>query len=114
LAKFFSWILIIPLGAVVVAFTISNRDKVIIDFWPVPISFETPIFAVVLIAVFIGFLLGGLVSFFSAGRRIFLNWHLSKALDNAKREEVILKKELRKFEEGSADSSARSKTKLEI
>lgn len=106
--RFITWFLIIPLGALVVAFTVSNRNRITIDLWPAPLSLEIPIFAAILAAVFFGFLLGSLVSFFSASRRIFLNRHLSKALKNAKQEKVTLKQELKKFEEASAEPSARS------
>ena len=112
MVRFLSWILIIPLGAAVVAFTVSNRGRVIIDLWPAPFSFETPIFAAVLVAIFIGFLLGGFVSFISASRGLLRNRQLSKALENAKREELILKNEVRKFELAAADQSPRSKIQL--
>ena len=98
----------------VVALTISNRDRVIIDLWPAPLSLEIPIFAAVFAAVFIGFLLGGFFSFFSVSRRILRNRQLSKALKNARREEVILKKELKTFKEVSDDSPARSKIQSQI
>ena len=52
MARFLSWVLIIPLGAAVVAFTISNRGRVLIDLWPAPFSFETPASAAVLVAAF--------------------------------------------------------------
>ena len=97
------------MGAVVVAFTVSNRDRVIIDLWPAPLSLEIPIFAAVLAAVFFGFLIGGFVSFFSVSKRILLNRQLSKALKRARREEVILKKELKTFKEFSDDPPAHSK-----
>ena len=77
-----------------------------------PFSFETPIFAAVLVAIFIGFLLGGFVSFISASRGLLRNRQLSKALENAKREELILKNEVRKFELAAADQSPRSKIQL--
>tara|TARA_Y100001936_G_C15863535_1_gene553765 strand:+ start:316 stop:648 length:333 start_codon:yes stop_codon:yes gene_type:complete len=102
------WLFFAVLGLAVVAFTVSNRGMILIDLWPVPISFEAPIFAVVLGAIFIGFLIGGFVSSISASKRIFLNRHLSKALENAQRKELFLKKELKKFEANSPDPPARS------
>ena len=102
MSLFLFWILIIPLGAGVVAFTVSNRGRVIIDLWPAPISFETPIFAAVLVAAFGGFLLGGTVSFISASRRRSHNRQLSRMLENGKREEAILREQVRKLEVAAA------------
>ena len=98
MARFLSWVLIIPLGAAVVAFTISNRGRVLIDLWPAPISFEIPASAAVLVAAFGGFLLGGIVSFISAGRRRSRNRQLVRMLENAKRDEAILREQVRKLE----------------
>ena len=102
MARFISWILIIPLGAGVVAFTVSNRGRVLIDLWPAPISFETPIFAAVFVAAFVGFLLGGIISFISASRRRSLNRQLARVLENARREEVILRGQVKKLEVAAA------------
>ena len=102
MARFLSWVLIIPLGAGVVAFTISNRGKVLIDLWPAPVSFELPIFAAVFVAIFGGFLMGGIISFVSASRRRSDNRQLIRALENTKREETILRERVRKLEVADA------------
>jgi pilus assembly protein TadC len=101
-ARFFSWILIIPLGAGVVAFTVSNRGRILIDLWPAPISFEPPIFAAVFVAAFGGFLLGGIISFISASRRRSRDRQLARMLENAKREEASLREQVRKLEVATA------------
>ena len=102
MARFLSWVLIIPLGAAVVAFTISNRGRVLIDLWPAPISFEIPASAAVLVAAFGGFLLGGIVSFISASWRRSRNRQLVRMLEKAKREEAILREQVRKLEVNAA------------
>jgi hypothetical protein len=96
--RFLYWILIIPLGAGVIAFTVSNRGRILIDLWPAPFSFETPIFAALLIALFVGFLLGGIISFISDRKRRLLNRQLSRGLANAQREEKILRDRIRKLQ----------------
>ena len=58
----------IVVGTVVVLFSISNRDTVIIDLWPLPVTLPTPIYAIALAAGIIGFVSGGIVAWFSAGR----------------------------------------------
>ena len=110
MVRFLHWILIIPLGAGVVAFTVSNRGRILVDLWPVPLSFETPIFAALLIALFVGFLLGGIISFTSASKRRLLNRQLSQLLENAEREEVILRDQIRKLEAAASDQPSQPKT----
>jgi len=99
---FLSWIVVIPLAAVVVTFTISNRGMVQLDLWPTPYSLEVPIFAAVLGAAALGFLCGAIVSFVAAGRRRALNRQLMRMLENSKREEAYLRERVKKLEAGSA------------
>lgn len=103
MARFFYWIFIIPLGAGVVAFTVSNRGRVLIDFWPAPFSIETPIFATVLVATTVGFLLGSIVSFISASRHRLINRQLLQELEIAKRKKRVLREQVNKLEIGAAD-----------
>lgn len=88
----------IPLAAVVVAFTISNRGVVQLDLWPSPYRFEVPVFAAVLGAAVIGFLCGAIISFISAGRRRARNRQLLRMLENTKREEAYLREQIKKLE----------------
>ena len=88
----------IPLAAVVVAFTLSNRTTVMIDLWPAPYSFQVPVFATVLAAVFFGFLCGAIVSFISAGRRRARNRQLMRMLENSRREQAYLMEQVKKLE----------------
>ena len=110
MARFFHWILIIPLGAGVVAFTVSNRGRILIDFWPAPFSLEIPIFAALLIVLFFGFLLGGIISFITVNKSRLDSRRLSQVLENAKREEVILRDQIRKLEVAASDQLSQPKT----
>lgn len=99
----------IPLAAVVVVFTISNRGLVSVDLWPASYSFQVPLFAAVLAAAFAGFLCGGLISFISGGRRRARNRQLMRMLENARREEAMLREQIKKLE---AAKSAQAATPL--
>ena len=88
----------IPMAAIVVVFTIANRAPVMIDLWPTPYSFEVPVFATVLAAVFFGFLCGAIVSFVSAGRRRARNRELMRMLENSRREQAYLMEQVKKLE----------------
>lgn len=98
MVRFFSWLIMIPLGAAVVVFTISNRGLVTIDLWPSPYNFQVPVFSAVLAAAVVGFLLGGIVSYLSGGRRRARHRELLRMLENSKREETRLREQIRKLE----------------
>jgi uncharacterized integral membrane protein len=88
----------IPLAAVVVAFTVSNRGTVHLDLWPTSYSLDIPVFAAVLSAAVIGFLAGAVVSFVAAGRRRARNRQLARMLENSKREQAYLREQVKKLE----------------
>lgn len=66
--KHLSWIITVPLLAVAVIFAVNHRRMVEIDLWPLPLAVQPPLYMIVLGAIFIGFLLGGLVVWWSQGR----------------------------------------------
>jgi uncharacterized integral membrane protein len=57
----------VPLTVLVVVFAISNRQTVLVELWPLPDALEMPVYLMGLVAVFVGFLLGGTVAWFAAG-----------------------------------------------
>ena len=65
--KFISWIVMVVVGGVAVFFAVSNRGPVTVDLWPLPIVQPIPLFITVLGAALIGFLAGGVVTWFSSG-----------------------------------------------
>lgn len=67
--KYFSWIITIPITLVVVTFAVVNRDFVAVDLWPLQISLRLPLFVLVLGSALAGFLVGGLVMWWSAGKQ---------------------------------------------
>ena len=67
--RLFPWFVVVPTALAVVAFSVSNRAPVTVDFWPLPFTSEFRVFAVVLVSIFAGFVLGGLVAWISGGRR---------------------------------------------
>ncbi|MDR3500337.1 MAG: LapA family protein [Parvibaculum sp.] len=62
--KFMRWIVLPPLALIVMALAVANRGKVLISLDPFnPLSpalgFDMPLALVILIAVFVGILIGG-------------------------------------------------------
>ncbi len=66
--KLFYWLLTAPLIVVVVLFAVSNLGAVEIELWPLPGALPTRLFMVALVPLVTGFLAGGMVVWFGAGR----------------------------------------------
>lgn len=67
--KHFSWIFTLPVTAIVVLFAITNRSLATLSFWPLPWEVNLPIYLIILGALFVGFMLGAVVTWLSGGRR---------------------------------------------
>lgn len=67
--KHFSWILTLPVTVVVIVFAVANRDFVPLDLWPFEIALQIPVFVLVLGSMFLGFLIGALTMWLSAGKQ---------------------------------------------
>ena len=80
--KIFSWVVITPMIVVVTVFSVVNRHPVTVDFWPLDVTAELRMFVVVLGAVVIVVLWGGLGAWIAGanGRR--------RARDAARRTEA--------------------------
>ena len=98
----------IPLGLIVVVFTISNRGLASIDLWPLPISFQTPLFSIAMAGVFSGFLFGAVVAWVSAGRTRSRNRQLMRRLENSVRDQAYLKEQLKKADAAAAAAAAKN------
>ena len=51
----------VPLALIGAVFAIANREKVIVSLWPLPWEASLPLFMVMLIVLFIGLIVGGLI-----------------------------------------------------
>jgi uncharacterized integral membrane protein len=67
--KHVSWILTLPLTVAVIVFAVANRHFVPLDLWPFEIAMELPVFVLVLGSVFVGFVIGALAMWLSAGKQ---------------------------------------------
>ena len=78
MSKVVFWIVVAPLAAAVIVFSVNNREDVVLDLWPLdlmtapwPLNLMTeplPVFSVMLAGIVAGFLAGGLVAWISAGK----------------------------------------------
>ncbi|MCH7832299.1 MAG: LapA family protein [Proteobacteria bacterium] len=69
MSKVFFWIVVMPLAAAVIVFSVNNRADVVLDLWPLDmVTQPLPVFSVVLAGLFSGFLIGGLVAWISGAK----------------------------------------------
>ncbi|MBT3305252.1 MAG: DUF1049 domain-containing protein [Alphaproteobacteria bacterium] len=69
MSKLFFWIVLLPLAAVIIVFSVNNRTEVALDLWPLGVvTAPVPVFAVMLFCLVAGFLAGGVVAWNAAGR----------------------------------------------
>jgi uncharacterized integral membrane protein len=62
-------LLAIIAGVTVVLFAVSNRSTITLEFWPLPLRIDAGLYAVVLIALLMGFILGVLAAWLSGSVR---------------------------------------------
>ncbi len=67
LTKVLTLVIVAPVGLLLVNFSVINRHQVLVDFWPLPSSLHIPLSAIILGALVIGVIWGGLASWFAAG-----------------------------------------------
>jgi uncharacterized integral membrane protein len=68
-ARIVSWIVAAPIALIVVLFAVSNLDRVTLHLWPLPYDMTIGIWALTLIQLFVGFLLGAIVTWIGDRRR---------------------------------------------
>lgn len=60
--RFFNTLIAIIVAIVVVLFAVSNREVVVVEIWPFPVRIEAGLYAVILLAVLTGFLMGAIAA----------------------------------------------------
>lgn len=66
--RYLSLIITVPVALLAVSFAISNRQPVLLELWPLPFVINAPLYLLVLGAVVLGFLVGGLVAWMAQHR----------------------------------------------
>lgn len=67
LIRLLFWLVALPLGAATIVFALSNRQDVLLAFWPFDDGLPLPVYAVVLVPLLAGLLIG---LFTGLGRRL--------------------------------------------
>jgi uncharacterized integral membrane protein len=65
--RFLRWVIFLLVAFVVVTFVVQNRDVVEVSLWPLPFTKPSPLFAIIIACVLLGFLLGATSAWLSGG-----------------------------------------------
>jgi len=84
--KILSWLITLPIIAVIASFAFSNGEEVTLGFWPFDYHFVLPLYAVALLALFVGLIMGAIIAWVGTLRYRFEARRLRKEL--AARESV--------------------------
>jgi len=60
-SKLLYWLIALPIGLVLIVFSVSNRDGVVVSFSPLPFEMSIPLFLLVFAIFVLGVLVGGLL-----------------------------------------------------
>ena len=85
--KLIGWGILVIVALIAIAFAIHNHAPQSVDFWPLPYTFSAPLYAVVIVALALGFVLGAVASWIGGHR-----WR--KLARQRKRETDALTREL--------------------
>jgi uncharacterized integral membrane protein len=100
---FFKALILVPIALVIVLFSVANRGSVRISLDPFSrdlptLSYDVPLFAIVLAAVFLGVVVGGIAAWFAQGKH-------RKAARRNRREVEALRSETRALRSAVPDSA---------
>ncbi len=107
--KFIFWIVLLVVAVVFIAFSVTNRSVVTVDLWPSPYSIDMPLFGVALVALFIGFIWGGIIAWVYGGKTRERVRNMYRRAESDKRDLAILRQKVAKLEgadKKSADTVA--------
>lgn len=100
---FLKALVLIPIALVIVLFAVANRAPVRVSLDPFSrdlpmLSYELPLFVIVLVAIFVGVLIGGLASWIAQGKH-------RKAARRGRREVEALRSETQALRSAVPDSA---------
>jgi len=88
-SKLLYWLIALPIGLILIVFSVSNRDGVVVSFSPLPYEMSIPLFLLVFVVFALGVLVGGLLGWMGghgARRRARERKHRIAELENALRQ----------------------------
>lgn len=104
--RLLTWIIMVPVALAVISFAVNNRDAVGIDLWPAPFMLEVPVFAIVLVSVVLGMMIGAVIAWFGGGKSRGRARANARRAASAEREAAVLRERAT-----GADAADQSETK---
>lgn len=90
ISKILSFIILVPLAIVLVVFCVSNREAVTVSLDPFgtmpQLSFASPLFVLLMAAVIVGVILGGIGTWLTQAHYRRKSWRRKHELERLKRE----------------------------
>lgn len=94
------WLTVIPLFLVVIVFAVTNHETTEVSLWPVLMErIAFPVYGIALVGLFIGFVIGGLVSWIQNGQSRKRLRQLRRQSEAEQREIAILRDRLAHLEQ---------------
>lgn len=108
MSKVLFWIVAAPLAVAIIVFSVNNRSEVTLDLWPLDMTTAPlPVFAVVLASLLAGFVLGGMVAWFSGAETRKRARQMSRRAEAAERELAKAEERIVRLEEEAGDGEVR-------
>ncbi len=103
--KHISWIVTLPLMLALVIFSLANRGDVSLDLWPFKESITLPLSWLLLVALFVGLVIGGVIAWLSGAKNRRRARELRFDKTYLEREVIRLKREVERAQGAAAVSS---------
>jgi len=89
--KILSFIVLAPLALVIIVFSLNNRGSVVVDLWPAQLTYEVPVFSLMLVSLVVGVVWGGLASWISGGAHRKRAREATRRAEQAERDRQVFK-----------------------
>jgi uncharacterized integral membrane protein len=99
------WAFVIVIAVLVSVFAASNRETVALGLWPLPFLAQAPLYLVVLVALFFGFVIGAVAAWIRGSRR-------RRQLRECRRQNEALARELAATQAQLANATGAPRTAL--
>ncbi|WP_102959573.1 lipopolysaccharide assembly protein LapA domain-containing protein [Mangrovicella endophytica] len=116
ISKFITFVILVPLAIIMVVFCVANREMVSVSFDPIgtmpQFSFAAPLFILLMGAVIVGLVLGGLGTWLTQSHYRRKSWQRKYEVERLKREAEESRERLRRMHEEREHAALSAATAL--
>lgn len=106
--KLLGWLIFIPFAVMASFLAVANRAAVTLDAWPLPLSYDMPLYLLIFGAVLVGVFWGGLGAWWAAGTARRKARVMTWRFEAAEREIADLEKQVSSLKEDLTQSHAQT------